>query len=70
MEKFNKLIDGLKSCYSQKAPFAEDYLLMNSKDQHNLCRGLRDELIKHLYSNEMLFQNIVLERYNDIRSKY
>ncbi len=70
MEKFNTLINDLKLCYQTKIPYTEDYIRLNNNQRNDLCKGVRNELMKQLLSDELKFSNVVRERIAEIKSEF
>jgi hypothetical protein len=69
METFALLYEDLHNCYSQKARYSEDYLKLSDVQRNNLCKKERDNLVFHLNSDQMLFENILKERLRWMKSK-
>ena len=70
MEKFNTLINDLKLCYQTKVPYTEEYISLNNNERNQLCKGVRNELMRHLLSEELKFSNVVRERIVLLKSEY
>jgi hypothetical protein len=69
METFTLLYEDLHNCYSQKARYSEDYLKLSNFQRSALCQKERDNLIFHLNSDQMIFENILKERLRWMKSK-
>jgi hypothetical protein len=69
MEKLENLTRQLKLCYQQKAEYVEDYARLNATARNALCYNLREELKKHLYSDELKFSNVLKVEVEKIKSK-
>ncbi len=59
MSKIFDIINDLNNCYQTKAPYAEDYIKMSDKEQGDLCKDVRNQLVDYVNSNEYNFKDIV-----------
>lgn len=67
MSKIFSIIEDLNLCYSVKAPTVQDYEKLSYGEQSDLCKGVRQELIKYVNSSEYNFKDIasnLLEEYS------
>lgn len=59
MSKVFQIVEDLKTCYTTKAPFVEDYVKLNNKEREDLCADVRKSLINYVNSSEYNFSDIV-----------
>lgn len=69
METFSLLLQDLHNCFYEKARYSEDYLNLSFDERRTLCLKERKNLIFHLNSDQMLFENILQERLRWMKSK-
>jgi hypothetical protein len=64
MSKVFFLVEDLKFCYHTKARYVEDYLKLSKKERDDLCKDVKESLIKYVNSNDYAFKDYIQNLYN------
>ena len=68
MEKLFTLIGDLSFCYEYKSGTIEGFDKLSNFQKSEHCKGVRNELMRHLQSNDLDFPNLIKERIATIES--
>lgn len=68
MERLTELLSDLNLCYHVKSTTVENFESLSNDQKSDHCKGVRNELIRYLQSDELNFPNIIKERIAYIES--
>jgi hypothetical protein len=68
MDQIIPMFEDLKTCYRLKVPSADDYVKLKESEKNSLCLKLREKIINHLQSDNVLFENHLRNVVENLRS--